>query len=77
MPYGSNFAPISDFLSVAEKTGQCLGFLGSGGCSLEHVAIVERLNKRVMCELSARTKKVAVVERWLLVDWFDCTTFHF
>ena len=36
------------------------------------VAVVERFKLEPMYRLLAGPKKVAVVERWLLVDWFDC-----
>ena len=41
------------------------------------VAVVERFELEPMYTLSAGPKKVAVVERWLLVDWFDCIYLSF
>ena len=42
------------------------------------VAVVERFKLEPMYRLSAgQKKKGAIVERWLLVDWFDCIIIPF
>ena len=41
------------------------------------VAVVERFKLKPMYGLSVGQKKVAIVERWLLVDWFDCIIIPF
>ena len=51
--------------------------MAAGGCSAVVVAVVERFKLEPMYRLSAGQKKGAIVERWLLVDWFDCIYLSF
>ena len=79
-PYGSNFLTIPDlFVSRWKNWPLWRGFLAAGGRSAVVVADVERFKLEPMYRLSVGQKQsgycrqVAVVERWLLVGWFDCT----
>ena len=59
---------INDFLkSPLKNWPMSRGYFGSWGRVLVAVAVVERFKQESMYGLSAGTKKVVVVERWLLV----------
>ena len=59
---------IHDFFKSPLKNWQISrGYFGSWGHALVAVAVVERFKQESMYGLSAGTKKVVVVERWLLV----------
>ena len=55
-------------LAVVERLFWQLGTHFSGRCRRREVAVVERFKQELMYGLSAGTKKVAVVERWPLVE---------
>ena len=54
-------------MAVVERLWQ-LGTGFSGCCHCREVAVVKRFKQESMYGLSAGTKKVAVVERWPLVE---------
>ena len=67
-PYGSNFLTIPDlFVSRWKNWPLWRGFFGSWGRSAVDVAVVERF----------KLEPMYIVERWLLVDWFDCIYLSF
>ena len=77
-PYGSNCLTIPDlFVSRWKNWPLWREFFGSWGRSAVAVAVVERFKLEPMYRLSAGPKKVVIVERWLLFDWFDCMYLSF
>ena len=80
-PYGSNFVTIPDFfisrckkLAVVERLFRQMGTCFSGRCRCREVAVVGRFKKesyetrKRRMDCPAGQKKVAVVERWRLVE---------
>ena len=67
--YGSNFATIfAHFISQLKNWALSRGYFGSRGHPLLAVAVVKRFKQESMYGLSGGPKKVAVVERWPLVE---------